>query len=365
MQNYQNVLSNDAHHAQQPKGWTLVEVLVTTGIIGVLAALALPAVQQARDAARKVEEMNDLKQVGIAMHSFAGTHNGLLPAAVKRDVNTNQLVPWPVELLPHLDQAPLYNLYDRSKDPNDQSSEVLNAFVPALNRYDAGPDNSPGAVPGNRRPRGLSVMAISGDGVYKDPVNGSDQLPPSFPDTINTQGGFFPNDTGYNGLIPPHKQVNVSQVPAGLSNVALAIQHTQPNEINNRPYFNPFNHTRDGADQNGHYRHKSMIEHSPVLYYNAPPPGQEFDVPIKRERDAYFLENHTVTGLGIGHYDKGNVVANAYRGQSYHRDTTLVLYGDGHVKSHREVGAGATSDQSGLAIMRGLGNRFKGYSSDF
>ncbi len=104
------------HH----RGFTLIELLVVIAIIAVLVAILLPAVQQAREAARSTQCKNNLKQIGIALHNYHETH-GVFP-----NVNANSTLSggsFFVLLLPMVEASNLYHLYDFNKN-NDHADNV-------------------------------------------------------------------------------------------------------------------------------------------------------------------------------------------------------------------------------------------------
>jgi prepilin-type N-terminal cleavage/methylation domain-containing protein len=110
------------------RGFTLIELLVVIAIIAVLIALLLPAVQQAREAARRTQCKNNLKQMGLALHNYHDTHNAFPPGGVG-NANGN----WIVQILPFLEQGTIYNrllLVSRGFHPGE--GEPSEANVPVL-----------------------------------------------------------------------------------------------------------------------------------------------------------------------------------------------------------------------------------------
>ncbi|MEO8495605.1 MAG: DUF1559 domain-containing protein [Planctomycetota bacterium] len=151
------------------RGFTLVELLVVIAIIGILVALLLPAVQAAREAARRMQCGNNLKQLGLALHNYHDTYKvfpmgvmnpgvnpgsaGTLPYLTTCSV-TCRNTPWTLYILPYIEQQPLHDQIDFSL-----------AMGPAQ-RSGAGPAIHQGALFANTP---LGVFQCPSDPVYQDP----------------------------------------------------------------------------------------------------------------------------------------------------------------------------------------------------
>ncbi|ADG68367.1 protein of unknown function DUF1559 [Planctopirus limnophila DSM 3776] len=117
------------------RGFTLIELLVVIAIIAILIALLLPAVQQAREAARRTQCRNNLKQIGLAIHNYHDTYS-TFPIGCRRDANGGWGMTWWVGLLPGLDQGPLFNSLDMNASSSGfggggNSTRIQNATIAA------------------------------------------------------------------------------------------------------------------------------------------------------------------------------------------------------------------------------------------
>ena len=106
--------------SRKSNGFTLIELLVVIAIIAILIALLLPAVQQAREAARRTQCKNAMKQIGLAFHNYHDVYGkfpqpSILGLTVTTGMKMTSAVSWETALLPYIDQAPVFNIFDTNR----------------------------------------------------------------------------------------------------------------------------------------------------------------------------------------------------------------------------------------------------------
>ncbi len=144
----QGFRSKSAHSSRQ--GFTLIELLVVIAIIAILISLLLPAVQQAREAARRTQCKNKLKQFGLAMHNHHDVYKYLPAGSYSSSNNAPRRRTWIVSLWPYLDQSALYNQWDQaqifSNAPNTIDSSLSGPSGAKLDLYYCPSDPNAGSA---------------------------------------------------------------------------------------------------------------------------------------------------------------------------------------------------------------------------
>jgi prepilin-type N-terminal cleavage/methylation domain-containing protein len=224
------------------RGFTLVELLVVIAIIGVLVALLLPAVQAAREAARRSQCQNNMKQIGLAFQMHHDAKQYIPNSRLQRDYNT-----WAGTIWPYLEQANISRQWDPQFDYYGQKEEVRTYQVstylcpsrraPPQNSIN-GDQDDPGSP---HTPGACSDYAISLGDITSE---GNDRVPSELANSIayidyckgvGVYSGIKGETEGETGSVPPGKEPIVSKftfknVEDGLSNVPFVGEKHVPDQ---------------------------------------------------------------------------------------------------------------------------------------
>ena len=323
------------------RGFTLIELLVVIAIIAVLVALLLPAVQQAREAARRSQCKNNLKQIGLALHNYESTFTRFPPSmAINPAVTSNSS--WSIHgrISPYLDQSALYSQIDLQKSWSDP----VNAAVVSGFRVPVYVCPSDSKVDIARTASGVNLFCTNygfnlGTWFYYDPTTGR-----------GGDGLFFANSSmafknitdgasntlmasevkswqAYTRNAPPPS----TSVPSSLAEVVAAV------DVGLKDRIQPA--TQDGTGHtewaNGHSHHSgfttTMGPNTKVLWTYL---GVTYDADYSSRQEG---SNTTLASYG------------SITSRSYHVGIVQSLLADGAVRS--------ISENIDLALWRSLGTR--------
>jgi prepilin-type N-terminal cleavage/methylation domain-containing protein/prepilin-type processing-associated H-X9-DG protein len=327
-------------------GFTLMELVVVIAILTVLISLVLPAIQEAREAARRLQCRHHLRQLGMALHNYMDAHQVLPPSiCIRADDVAPREGAWSIHgrLLPFLDQTNAYNtarLELEWNDPVNQATGIPQVKIPEL------------SCPSD--PLGCSVHYAGASEGYIHPTN--------YGYNMGTWLIFDPRThTGGDGCFFPNSRIGSSDIIDGMSNTLCMaeVKSYQPFIINTRvPGAVPpaddkvpghyaygaelvMGYTKD--ENEGHTEWCEGAGHQ-TGFTTVYRPNQY--IPFCHHRTGQYDIDWTSTQEGTSRVKPTYA---AITSRSHHRDSVNVLFMDGSARSQ--------SNQIELRIWRSLGTR--------
>jgi len=204
-------------HQSNRRGSAMNNVVAVLVIFTVLAALALPAIQQSREAARRSQCKNNLKQIGLSLMNYHDVHQtlppGIVVSQVSQAVGGNHLS-WFYQTLPFWISAPIYKKFDSNRDitatgPRSNSELAAIIFTGMRCPSDSGPDQDPSGSFGHRFKMGTANY-VGNFGVGYPSLN------------------IHPTDC--QGVMGPNSSIRIRDVKDGMANVILVAERRNPEQ---------------------------------------------------------------------------------------------------------------------------------------
>jgi prepilin-type processing-associated H-X9-DG protein/prepilin-type N-terminal cleavage/methylation domain-containing protein len=201
------------------KAFSLVELLVVIGIIGTLLGLTIPAVQRARESAARTGCLNNLKQIGLALHSYHGVNGSFPPRPSRSHDDENYLLLWPALILPYIGQDALWS-----------------ATVQAVASHPHWPyDNPPHIAFGAVVPEYI----CPDDGRLSAPLQDPDGYTAGYTDYLGVMGGDLQSD-GVLGFPRGVAGVSIKAISDGTSQTLMVGERPPPDTLQAGWWYSAF-----------------------------------------------------------------------------------------------------------------------------
>lgn len=206
------------------RGFTLVELLVVIAIIGILVALLLPAVQAAREAARRMSCQNNVKNIALACLNFESTKKTLPPGSINAPLAQQSGLGWPVLILPYVEESTVseeaLEVYKNTGDAYGSSMDALNELLLPLYLCPSDPQvRIQREKFGNEARRQMNYVGVMGSYFARTGQCPSTRTTGIYCTAVSTTGLFGPNN--FDGLIIQDWPISVQKATDGMSKTLM------------------------------------------------------------------------------------------------------------------------------------------------